>query len=114
LAFTKHRTTLLRHIRQFREIQRVYMPLVRGVLTAAQQEMYDGAVDQVPEATQLFMPSEISDSMIRCMVCARRLPKIEARMREGEAMDALEAVHHGLRTWTMTNHYKLRNFTGRG
>ncbi|KAJ7801932.1 hypothetical protein B0H14DRAFT_3489073 [Mycena olivaceomarginata] len=95
LAFTKRRTTLLRRICQFREIQRVYMLLVRGVLTAAQQEMYDGAIDQVPEATRLFMPSEISNSMIRRTVCARGLPKIEARMREGEAMDALEAVRHG-------------------
>jgi predicted phage tail protein len=35
-------------------------------------------------------------------------------MREGEAIDALEAMRHGLRTWTITNHYKLRNFTGQG
>jgi hypothetical protein len=74
LAFTKRRTTLLRRIRQFREIQQVYMPLVWGVLTAAQQEMYNRAIDQVPEATRLFMPSEISDSTIRRTVCVRGLP----------------------------------------
>jgi hypothetical protein len=35
-------------------------------------------------------------------------------MREGEADETLEAVRHGLCTWTMTNRYKLRNWTGQG
>jgi hypothetical protein len=35
-------------------------------------------------------------------------------MRQGEAQDALEVVRQGLRTRTMTNRYKLRNFTGQG
>lgn len=35
-------------------------------------------------------------------------------MREGEASEGLEAVRHGLRTRTMTNRYKLRNWTGQG
>ncbi|KAJ7021698.1 hypothetical protein C8F04DRAFT_915242, partial [Mycena alexandri] len=36
------------------------------------------------------------------------------RMRAGEAEEALEDVRVGLRTRTMTNRYKLRNWTGQG
>ncbi|KAF8214805.1 hypothetical protein K438DRAFT_2138335 [Mycena galopus ATCC 62051] len=65
-------------------------------------------------ATRLFMPSEIPDRRRREEVCALGLPEIEARMREGEATEALEAVRTGLRRRTMTNRYKLRNYTGQG
>jgi hypothetical protein len=42
------------------------------------------------------------------------LPTLEARLREAEATEALESVCAGLRTRTMTNRYKLRNYTGQG
>ncbi|KAJ7231598.1 hypothetical protein B0H12DRAFT_1239914 [Mycena haematopus] len=96
LAFTKRRTALLKRIHAFR-----------------QRQVYDGNGDQHPEATRLFMPSELS-AHIRRGACATGLLEIEARMREGEAAQALEAVRHGLRTRTMTNRYKLRNYTGQG
>ncbi|KAJ7166466.1 hypothetical protein C8R43DRAFT_946025 [Mycena crocata] len=114
LAFTKRRTTLLKQIHKFRQIQRIYMPAVRAILTDVKKQMYDGNGEQLPECTRLFMPSEISNDELRGKACAIGLPQVEARMREGEAMEALEAVRHGLRTRTMTNRYKLRNYTGQG
>jgi hypothetical protein len=60
------------------------------------------------------MPSELASAVVHGKVCAIGLPDVEARMRQGEAQDALEAVRQGLRTRTMTNRYKLRNFTGQG
>ncbi|KAJ6494178.1 hypothetical protein C8R45DRAFT_927406 [Mycena sanguinolenta] len=114
LAFTRRRTALLKHIHKFREIQCVYMPSVWGVLSDLQKQVFDGNGDQMPEATRLFMPSEIADAGIRGRVCAVGLPEIEARMRDGECSEALEGVRSGLRTRTMTNRYKLRNFTGQG
>ncbi|KAF8129441.1 hypothetical protein K438DRAFT_2136914 [Mycena galopus ATCC 62051] len=114
LGFTKRCTALLKRIYRFRQIQHVYMPSLRGILSDAQQEVFDTNGDKVPEATRLFMPSEISDRTRREDVCALGLPEIEARMREGEATEALEAVRTGLRTHTMTNRYKLRNYTGQG
>ncbi|KAJ7456319.1 hypothetical protein B0H11DRAFT_1925843 [Mycena galericulata] len=113
LAFMKRRTTLLKKIHRFRGIQRVYMPALRAVLSDDQKQIFDGSGEQLPEVTRLFMPSELGDSM-RGRVCAIGLPEIEARMREGEAAEALEGVRQGLRTRTMTNRYKLRNFTGQG
>ncbi|KAF8208324.1 hypothetical protein K438DRAFT_1961817 [Mycena galopus ATCC 62051] len=97
LGFTKRRTALLKRIYQFRQIQHA---------------VFDANGDEVPEATRLFMSSEISDQTRREEVCALGLPEIEARIREGEATEVLEAVRTGLRTRTMTNRYKLRNYTG--
>ncbi|KAF8168597.1 hypothetical protein K438DRAFT_1616101, partial [Mycena galopus ATCC 62051] len=114
LAFTKRRTALLRQIHKFRQVQAVYMPALRILLSDEQRQMYDGNGDQLPEATRLFMPSEVPLSSTRARACATGLPEIEARMRYGEAGQALEVLRHGLRTRTMTNRYKLRNFTGEG
>ncbi|KAJ7212395.1 hypothetical protein B0H12DRAFT_1033229 [Mycena haematopus] len=113
LAFTKRRTALLKRIHAFRQVQGTYMPALRAMLADDQRQVYDGNGDQHPEATRLFMPSELS-AHIRRGACATGLLEIEARMREGEAAQALEAVRHGLRTRTMTNRYKLRNYTGQG
>ncbi|KAF8135294.1 hypothetical protein K438DRAFT_1997396 [Mycena galopus ATCC 62051] len=113
LAFTKRRTALLRRIHKFRQVQGIYMPTLRMQLSNEQKEVYDGDGDLLPEATRLFMPSELSAS-VRLKVCVMGVAEIEARLRYGEACEALDAVRHGLRTRTMTNHYKLRNFTGQG
>jgi hypothetical protein len=90
------------------------MPSVRAVLTNIQKQMYDGSGEELPEVTRLFMPSEIADRRVRERVCAMGLPTIEARLREAEAAEALESVRVGLCTRTMTNRYKLRNYTGQG
>ncbi|KAJ7761159.1 hypothetical protein DFH07DRAFT_957231 [Mycena maculata] len=105
---------MLKQIYKFREIQRVYMPALRALLSDEQKQVFDGNGEQVPEATRLFMPSELVDATMRGRACAIGLADIEARLREGEASEALEAVRHGLRTRTMTNRFKLRNFTGQG
>ncbi|KAJ6463767.1 hypothetical protein C8R47DRAFT_1079761 [Mycena vitilis] len=113
LAFTKRRTALLKRIHKFRQVQSVYMPSVRGVLSPVQKQMFDGNGEQLPEVTRLFMPSEI-EAGVRGSVCAIGLPSVEGRLREGEARGALEAIRHGLRTRTLTNRYKLRNWSGQG
>ncbi|KAJ7033118.1 hypothetical protein C8F04DRAFT_957903 [Mycena alexandri] len=114
MGFTKRRTNLLKRIHKFRAVQRIYMPSVRAVLSDDEKQVFDGNGEQVPEATRLFMPSEIADTRLRGRACAVGLPDIEARMRAGEAEEALEDVRVGLRTRTMTNRFKLRNYTGQG
>ncbi|KAJ7791009.1 hypothetical protein B0H13DRAFT_1451399, partial [Mycena leptocephala] len=64
------------------------------------------------EATRLFMLSEITSAWVRKGACAIGLLEIEAQMRGGEVAEALEAVRMGLHTRTMTNRYKLQNYTG--
>ncbi|KAJ7920718.1 hypothetical protein B0H13DRAFT_1605173 [Mycena leptocephala] len=114
LAFTKRRTALLKQIHKFRQVQRVYMPAVCAVLNDAQKQVFDRNGEQLPETTRLFMPSEIVDPAMRWAACAVGLAEVEARMRVGEAGEALEAVREGLRTRTMTNRFRLRNWTGQG
>ncbi|KAJ7665761.1 hypothetical protein B0H17DRAFT_1336399 [Mycena rosella] len=114
LAFTKRRTAMLKRIHAFRTVQRVYMPALRAVLSDQQKRVFDGNGEQLPEATWLFMPSEIGDARVQGRACAIGLPEVEAWMREGEAGEALDGAQQGLRTRTMTNRYKLCNFTGQG
>ncbi|KAJ6462735.1 hypothetical protein C8R47DRAFT_992910 [Mycena vitilis] len=114
LGFTKRRTAVLKSIHRFRQVQAVYMPSVRGVLSAEMKQEFDGNGEQKPEATRLFLPSQIADERLRGTACAVGLPRIEMLNREGEAIEALEAVRNGLRIRTMTNRYKLRNYTGQG
>ncbi|KAJ7712102.1 hypothetical protein B0H16DRAFT_1667635 [Mycena metata] len=114
LAFTKRRTAILKRMYKFRQIQRVYMPTLRAILSDTQRQIFDGNGEQLPEQTRLFMPSEIENHTMRARACAPGLVETEGRMREGEASEALEAVRQGLRTRTMTNRYKLRNYTGQG
>ncbi|KAF8179820.1 hypothetical protein K438DRAFT_1768842 [Mycena galopus ATCC 62051] len=114
LGLTKRCTALLKHIHKFRQIQNMYMPALRSVLSASQKQMYDGESEQAAEATRLFMPSEIKNGHLRARVCTVGVPDIEARMREGETSEVLEDVRGGLRTCTMANRYKLRNYTGQG
>ncbi|KAJ7876466.1 hypothetical protein B0H14DRAFT_2568181 [Mycena olivaceomarginata] len=58
--------------------------------------------------------AELGDSGNRRKACAVGLPEVEARMREGEAREALEFVRQGLRSRTMTNRFRIRNYTGQG
>ncbi|KAJ7220366.1 hypothetical protein C8J57DRAFT_1536840 [Mycena rebaudengoi] len=114
IKHVKWRTLLLKHIQKFRALQLVYMPGAQGWLTDAQKQVFDGNGEQLPEATRLFMPSEFSDTTTRGRVCASGLGELEAHMREGEALESLEAVRHGLRSQTMTNRFNIRNYTGQG
>ncbi|KAJ7036101.1 hypothetical protein C8F04DRAFT_954156, partial [Mycena alexandri] len=114
LSFTKRRTALVKRIHKFRQLQLVYMPALRGFLTDREKQIFDGNGEQAPEATRLFMPSEIGDAGNRRRACAGGLSEVEERMREAEATEALELVRQGLRSRTMTNRFRIRNYTGQG
>ncbi|KAJ7925440.1 hypothetical protein B0H13DRAFT_1600492 [Mycena leptocephala] len=114
LGFMKRRTALLKRIHKFRQLQRVYMPALRGFLSDHERQVVDGNGVQPPETTRLFMPSEIANTGDRRNVCAVGLGEVEARMREGEAMEALEVVRQGLRSRTLMNRFRIKNYTGQG
>ncbi|KAF8145909.1 hypothetical protein K438DRAFT_1629288, partial [Mycena galopus ATCC 62051] len=111
LDFIKRRISLRGRIQGFRKLQMTYMPTVRTHLSASQRAVWD-ADDQHPEATRLFMPSDIASAEKRVQACAAGLDGVEARLRQGEAADALAQLRQGLRTRTMTNRFKIRNWTG--
>ncbi|KAJ7106827.1 hypothetical protein C8R43DRAFT_906036, partial [Mycena crocata] len=111
LEFVKRRTALRVRITAFRKVQGTFMPQARRYLTVAQRLVWD-ADDQHPEATRLFMPSDLSSAERRRKACARGLDGVEARLRTGEAAEALAQLRRALRTRTMTNRFKIRNWSG--
>ncbi|KAJ7705920.1 hypothetical protein B0H16DRAFT_1345957 [Mycena metata] len=111
LDFLKRRTSLRMRLQAFRKLQLTYMPKLRRYLSPTQRAVYD-ADDQQPEATRLFMPSEIGTAAARQKACAPGLDGVEARLRHGEAGDALAVLRQGLRVRTMTNRFKIRNWSG--
>jgi hypothetical protein len=50
LTFVKQ-NTLLKRIHHFWEVQKVYMPAVRGALSDHRRQIFDGNGEQLPEAT---------------------------------------------------------------
>ncbi|KAJ7908415.1 hypothetical protein B0H13DRAFT_2331399 [Mycena leptocephala] len=112
IDFLKRRAALVKRIRAFRKMQRTYMPNLRCFLTMAQQVLWDTEADREAESIRLFLPSDIVDPAKHVRACPEGLPTIESGLREGEAREALESLRTGLRTRTMTNRFRLRNWTG--
>ncbi|KAJ7082620.1 hypothetical protein B0H15DRAFT_785555, partial [Mycena belliarum] len=111
LDFLKRRTQLRVRLDAFRRVQLTYMPKLRRYLTPSQRAIWD-ADDREPEATRLFMPSDFSTRTMREKACAKGLDGVEARLREGEAAEALDELRRGLRTRTATTKFKVRNWSG--
>ncbi|KAJ7036055.1 hypothetical protein C8F04DRAFT_1181827 [Mycena alexandri] len=111
LDMLKRRTQLRARIKAFRKLQQTYMPAVRANLTRSQRVEWDTGGKE-PENTRLFMPSDLSTKKQRDKACVKGLDGIEARLRDGEAGEALDALRDGLRTRTATTRFKVRNWSG--
>ncbi|KAJ7016376.1 hypothetical protein C8F04DRAFT_981782 [Mycena alexandri] len=111
LDVLRRRTQLRGRIKAFRKQQKTYMPKVRRYLTPSQRAMWDRD-DKEPEATRLFMPSDLPNATARVKACAAGLDGVEARLRTGEAGEALDWLRRGLRTRTATTRFKVRNWSG--
>ncbi|KAJ6485485.1 hypothetical protein DFH09DRAFT_1106210 [Mycena vulgaris] len=97
--------------RPFCKLQGTYMPKVRRYLSTSQRAIWD-ADNREPEATRLFMPSDLPSKVHRQKVCAKGLDGVEARLREAEAGETLNHLRQGLRTRTATTRFKVRNWSG--
>lgn len=106
-SLVERRTSLLKKVQQFREIQRQHMP---GF------DPKDYAPSDSPTSTdvehfKLYLPSSLSASHRR-KYCPASLSEIEDRLRFAEATDALESLRHHLRCRSFTNRFKVTNVTG--
>ncbi|KZP14909.1 hypothetical protein FIBSPDRAFT_751237, partial [Athelia psychrophila] len=105
-SIVERRTTLVKRVHRFREIQKLYMPkfdpLSHADLTAAPCQIEDCV---------LYLPSELSASDRR-KFCPNGLPDLEDRIRYAEACDSLENLRHHLRTRSFANRFKVANTTG--
>lgn len=111
LDILRRRTTLRARIKGFRKLQQIYMPNVRRHLTRSQRVEWD-ADRKEPETIRLFMPSDLATKELREKACAVGLDGVEARLRDGEAEEALDSLRDGLRTRTATTRFKVRNWSG--
>ncbi|KAK7445998.1 hypothetical protein VKT23_014621 [Stygiomarasmius scandens] len=65
-----------------------------------------------PENIRLFLPSDLPTTSLRNLACVGSLPDDEARLREAEAIDALDGLRDGLCARTMCTRYKIQNIRG--
>ncbi|KZP22240.1 hypothetical protein FIBSPDRAFT_953081 [Athelia psychrophila] len=105
-SVVERRTTLIKRLQRFREIQRLYMPkfdpLSHADPTAATSQVEDFI---------LYLPSELNASDRR-KFCPNGLAELEDRVRYAEACDALETLRHHLCTRSFSNRFKVANITG--
>ncbi|KAF8058561.1 hypothetical protein FPV67DRAFT_1565454 [Lyophyllum atratum] len=97
------RTSLLRKIQKFREVQTTYMP---GLVRAEESGV-------VPEQIDIQLPSSL-DAASRSRICMSDLPKIEDRLREAHASEALGDLRRQLRTRTFARKFKDDNAKSQG
>lgn len=102
----ERRTTLIKRIKRFGEIQRLYMPNFDPL-----SHVNPKAVPCQVEDFVLYLPSELNASDRR-KFCPNGLPELEDRVRYAEACDSLESLRHHLRTRSFANTFKIANVTG--
>lgn len=102
----ERRTTLIKRVQRFREIQRLYMPKFDPLSHAAPK-----AADTQVEDFVLYLPSDLI-ATDRRKFCPHGLPELEDRVRYAEACDSLEMLRHHLRTRSFANRFKVANVTG--
>lgn len=96
--------TLAHRIESWRKIQQIYMPGVTALLTTEE----DGASDEgvgFPDKWSLWLPSAVSDE-VYARGCTMGLREKEARLRRGQAEDALHQIRRQLRVRMGMIHYK--------
>lgn len=112
-SFVESRTTLLKRLNRFREIQHTYMPGVDAQVLAHEARLSSkspATAVHVEDAT-LFMPSELTNRQ-RDEYCVEGLAEIENRLRYAEAFESLEELRRHLRCRTYMNRFKVKNITG--
>lgn len=100
------RIMLQRHLRQFRELQAVYMPCSR-LLLAAKAGSREGDI----EMESLLLPSALEYGL-RETGCARGLVGKEEKFREAQCFDALETIRTMQRTQRSLKAFRRRNLRG--
>ncbi|THU86479.1 hypothetical protein K435DRAFT_683541, partial [Dendrothele bispora CBS 962.96] len=112
LELQRKRTTLLKRIVHFRNLQRLLMPRLSEVISEKDMQHVEDPDADKPEKIKLFLPSDCESQSGRIRACVGELPDVEARLREAEALDALQGIREGLRARTSTSRFKVRNVTG--
>jgi hypothetical protein len=112
-SIVERRTTLLKRIQCFREIQKVYMPGFdpKNNTHLEHQPSSNPSASIHVEDSKLYMPSDLTDAD-HCKYCPGGLAGMEDQLRFAEASDSLETLRHHLCTRSFANRFKINNVTG--
>ncbi|KAJ7695539.1 hypothetical protein B0H14DRAFT_3530148 [Mycena olivaceomarginata] len=103
--FVTRRTRISRQIKKLRQMQRKYSPgALQRIATAA-----DPAEPAEAERALLFLPSGLSPLQSAPPLSVPGLAVTEARLRDGQCSESLEAVRHGLIVKRRLQTYKTLN-----
>jgi hypothetical protein len=101
------RISLQKRINGFRELQRVYMPVVEMKL----KEADDGDNQRDVEDVKLWLPSEL-DLTLREHGCHEGVASMEEELREGQCRDALDKIRNLQRAKMHFIHFRNTNTRG--
>ncbi|KAI0259635.1 hypothetical protein BC834DRAFT_905195 [Gloeopeniophorella convolvens] len=111
IVLHKTRNSLLLRINAWRTIQRLYMPFIPQVFEAADDASADIDTSR-PELIPLHLPSSLPEHLRKA--CGFDLVEKEARMRIGQAHDALNNLRRSLRVKMGLVRYKQIQINGPG
>lgn len=94
-ALQDRRTSLLRKIQKFRDVQDMYMPGLRHFLDQTQGDLAEQERDTHSENLAIHLPSSLS-SADRTTIYIPGVVDVEDRLRYGEACEALESLRRQL------------------
>lgn len=108
----ERRTSLLRQIQNWREVQLTYMPHVASIISQT-QSTHDLDEDILPETLPLYLPSSLPPH-IRNLPEMKEVCQLECRLREPQANDALVDVRRQRRIIQGLWQFKQINVSGTG
>ncbi|KAJ8697361.1 hypothetical protein PTI98_004171 [Pleurotus ostreatus] len=103
------RTSLLKRVKKFRDIQTTYMPGLQDYL----KSIPNVSATATPESILLYLPSFFSVDQ-RASICPSELSHLENRLRFAQATEALTKLRRQLRTRSFAHSYKTRNVHSQG
>jgi hypothetical protein len=103
-SLQEKRTSLLKRIQRFREIQLMYMPGLQAHLDRTDSPTSANDTSR-PELMAVHLPS-FFPAQVREPLCLTGVPQIEDRLRFAHAFDALEDLHRQLQTRMLAIKFK--------
>ncbi|KAJ7790897.1 hypothetical protein B0H14DRAFT_2625555 [Mycena olivaceomarginata] len=105
MDFITRRMRVLRQIKKLRLMQRTYSPGALQRLATAEDPVEPAESEHAP----LFLPSGLSPAQAAAPLSVPGLALAEARLRDGQCSESLEAIRHGLTVKKRLQTYKTLN-----
>jgi hypothetical protein len=104
----ERKNSLHRKIKAWTVIQHLYMPEVAAMRTRADQAASDTSLEIAPFDLPLYLPSSLPSRT----TCLPTLRQYECKLREAQALEALDELRDHLRLRTHMYKYKDKNIVG--